>query len=190
MKLYFSTGYDQQVLKNIQGLNSKYIGALGLLNILERELGLYKIFKDEKDRATIYKDCLIKNKEGRFYAESLASDELNVAKQLLTYRDELILMGWDPSNEHQPTRLKDLGAVETSFIKANGYEGVADRWQNVIINLTQEKIEEFNSLLISVMDDNSNLPNYLYLVFDKLSSIVSYEPTVLLLHYFLNYGFH
>ena len=119
------------------------------------------------------------DKEGRFYAESLASDELNVAKQLLTYRDELILMGWDPSNEHQPTRLKDLGAVETSFIKANGYEGVADRWQNVIINLTQEKIEEFNSLLISVMDDNSNLPNYLYLVFDKLSSIVSYEPTVL-----------
>ena len=98
MKLNFSTAYDQQVFKNAQGLNSKYIGALGLLNILERELGLYKIFKDEKERATIYKDCLIENKEGRFYAESLASDELNVAKQLLTYRDELILMGWNPSN--------------------------------------------------------------------------------------------
>ncbi len=47
MKLYFSTAYDQQVLKNVLDLNSKYIGTLGLLNILERELGLYKMFKDE-----------------------------------------------------------------------------------------------------------------------------------------------
>ena len=79
--------------------------------------------------------------------------------------------------EDQPTRLIDLGAVENSFTEAKGYEGVADRWQNVINNLSQGKIEEFNSLLISVIDDKSNLPNYLCLVFDKLSSIVTYEST-------------
>ena len=122
MKLNFSTAYDHQVLKKNQGLNSKYIGALGLLNILERELGLYKIFKDERERVTIYKDCLIENKEGGFYEESLASDELNVAKQLLIYRDELILMGWNPQMGEQPRRLRKLGEVEKSFTKTKGFE--------------------------------------------------------------------
>ncbi|MBI6121026.1 PD-(D/E)XK nuclease family protein [Salegentibacter maritimus] len=177
MKLYFSTAYDQQVLKNVLDLNSKYIGTLGLLNILERELGLYKIFKDEKERATIYKDCLLENKEGRFYEKSLASDELNTAKQLLVIRDELILMGWNPHMGEQPIRLRELGGVENCFTIAKGYEGVADRWQNVINNLTQEKINEFNSLSISVMDDKHDLPNYLCLVFDKVKSIVSYESS-------------
>jgi hypothetical protein len=176
MKLIFSTVYDGAVYKNKREINTKYIGPLGLLNLLERELGLYKIFKSDKDRIALYKDCLLKYKENTFYTKSLASDELNVSKQLLVYRDELILSGWKASGKHQTIRLNDLSAVENDFSKTKGYEGVSDRWRNVINNLSVDKIKEFNSLSISIVDDKNELPNYLQTVFHQLESITDYNP--------------
>ena len=178
MKLIFSTTYDQEVLIKNLSPNTKYIGPLGLLNILERELGLYKIYKNEKERITLYLTCLKENKKEAFYEKALLSDELKVAKQLLTYRDELILMGWESASKDQPTRLNDLHNVEKSFrkvVKGYEYEGVSDRWRNVVYNLTQDKIKEFNGLSIVVVDDEKELPNYLQLAFNKMDAIVSYK---------------
>jgi hypothetical protein len=176
MKLIFSTTYDGTIFKTEIPPQTKYIGPLGLLNLLERELGLYKIFKTDKDRIALYRNCLIDNKENTFYSKSIVSDELNVAKQLLVYRDELILSGWKASDQHQTTRLSDLSVVENDFSKTKGYEGVSDRWQNVINSLSEDKIKEFHGLSISIVDDKNELPNYLQTVFHQLESITDYNP--------------
>ncbi len=175
MRLIFSTAYDEIVFKNTFEANVKYIGPLGLLNILEREVGLYDIYKSEKDRINDYLGCLIEHQNNTFFKSSLNANALNVAGQLLVYRDELILLGWDFLNKDQPKRFSDLSTVEASFINKKGYKGNADRWRITLENLSDEKIKEFNILSIIVEDPKENLPQYLQQIFNKMDMLVSFK---------------
>lgn len=174
MKLIFSTVYDETVFKNSIEFNTKYIGPLSLLNILERELGIYEIYKSDKDRIKEYLESLTECQNNSFFNNSLNANSLNVAQQLLSYRDELILLGWNYRDKNQPVRFKDFSKVETSFINKKEYKGRADRWRIVLENLRVKKIKEFNISSIIVEDTKENLPQYVQQVFEKLDAIVNY----------------
>jgi hypothetical protein len=93
MKLIFSTQFDNPVYQTSFEIGTQYVGPLILLPLLERELGIFDIYSNEEQRQINYKKCLQQcASKDSFYKESFHNDELNVAKKLLAYRDELVML--------------------------------------------------------------------------------------------------
>ena len=96
-------------------LGEQRCGPLGLLQILETRLGLSGIWETEPYRVEVYRQRLLAADNGdRFYSRSLEADAHGVAQTLLSWRDELVLCGWDfAADSSFPVRLKDFAAVES-----------------------------------------------------------------------------
>ena len=99
-------------------LDARTTGPLGLLDVLETQLGLLRQEPSAADRVLQYREAL-KRLDGpaRFYHRSFAADELGTAATLLAWRDLWRLHGWSaataPALAAAPSRrLRDMAAVE------------------------------------------------------------------------------
>lgn len=95
-------------------LGVSLVGPLGLLNILEAQLGLLALRPSQAERTVQYQDCLHRlDSTQRFYHRSFAIDPLGTASSLLDWRDQWALHGWDGAmSSESPRRLRDLSEVE------------------------------------------------------------------------------
>lgn len=100
-------------------LGDVVVGPLGLLGILEMQLGLIAMHPSAAERTIQYRDCLeALDAPSRFYHRSFALDPLGTAACLLNWRDEWALhrresLRWeDALSSDAPSRLHDLAAVE------------------------------------------------------------------------------
>ena len=102
----------------ISKLDAITVGPLGMLNLLETQLGLLRLETPNAQRIVQYRDCLKRlDTPERFYHASFQCDEFGVAASLLAWRDEWHLHGWPgvpeaPLNMASSARLRDLSAVE------------------------------------------------------------------------------
>ncbi|EXI81773.1 MAG: Inactivated superfamily I helicase [Candidatus Accumulibacter appositus] len=123
-------------------LNVTTVGPLGLLNLLETQLGLLRAEQTSARRVVHYLTCLKQcDAPSRFYHRSLASDELGTAARLLAWRDLWHLHGWSGSlaTAHSP-RLGDMQAVEAIAVRVKGLAGsVGERLQGVAAVLEKRK---------------------------------------------------
>ena len=141
MKLHYSStfGFENiypSLLKNpgdaIAG--ELYLGKKGLLEFLELHLGLP--YRDVNDllRVKIYENAVRKALEAHpeiYCNDSFATDAWNTGKQLLLWRDELVLTLWDfqcPS-PNVSDRLHALSTIE-QYVE-NLPKGINDRWKMV-----------------------------------------------------------
>jgi hypothetical protein len=124
-----------------------YFGPTKLLNWLEVQLGLSGYRNNTAYlRIELYRQALgqyLLEKAGTvrpFFEQSFEADRFATAEALLSWRDELLLAGWDfMQSEALPSRLRDLGAVELFFqTKLRDPElsvlamGFADRFAQVL----------------------------------------------------------
>lgn len=100
-------------------LGEAVVGPLGLLGILETQLGLVAVHPSAVERTIQYRDCLKGlDAPSRFYHRSFVLDPLGTAACLLSWRDEWALHRhagphWeDALPPDAPSRLHDLAAVE------------------------------------------------------------------------------
>src|SRR4051812_43629405 len=71
------------------------VGRFGMLGLLELYLGLAGPSVTLSQRVAAFLGCLRKADDGkRFYSQSLQADEMGVASELLSWRDEWALHGW------------------------------------------------------------------------------------------------
>ena len=171
MHIHFSSAFDNGVFPPLhkQNLkpNERFVGEKGLLNILERELGISGIYEDNSARVILYKQALsdyIKKGNNPFYKVSFERDEVSVAEELLKWRDELVLGGWkDIALAGQPARLKDLAEAEKFFEQNDYYHyGMADRWMDITNYLEKQDV---CIAQISVYDDRETMhPFFLHLL--------------------------
>ncbi|MFN8301337.1 MAG: hypothetical protein U0U46_02515 [Saprospiraceae bacterium] len=127
-----------------------YAGPKKLLAWLEPRLGLSG-YPDNTDylRIELYRQALGQCSEGAFYEASFASDRFATASALLSWRDELLLSGWDFfAAEGCPERLATLSRVEALFLKKRSDPslgarafGWADRFQQVLEHLPFARID-------------------------------------------------
>ena len=119
-------------------LDARTTGPLGLLDVLETQLGLLRQEPSAADRVLQYREAL-KRLDGpaRFYHRSFAADELGTAATLLAWRDLWHLHGWSaataPALAAAPSRrLRDMVAVEA---KAAGQlaPGIGERLVQVAL---------------------------------------------------------
>jgi hypothetical protein len=116
MRLRFGLHLDGQhgrTAANQLGVSD--VGPLGLLGILETQLGLVPHQGSPSERIVQYRDCLLKlDGASRFFHESLAADDFGTAASLLSWRDDWLLHGWiGEISATGSQRLADMADVET-----------------------------------------------------------------------------
>lgn len=95
-------------------LDAVTTGPLGLLGILETQLGLPHLDVPAIERVLAFRDCLKRcDHPGRFYHRTFAVDDLETARTLLNWRDQWHLHGWKGGFAGEPSaRLADMQALE------------------------------------------------------------------------------
>lgn len=119
-KISFSLYLDgQRPAAPADRLGSVMVGPLGLLTILETQLGLLARHPSAAERTIQYRDCLqALDAPTRFYHRSFALDPLGTAVCLLAWRDDWALntragAAWASSlPADAPARLRDMAEVE------------------------------------------------------------------------------
>jgi len=100
-------------------LDAVTTGPLGLLGILETQLGLPHMENPAIERVMAYRECLkLCDHQGRFYHKTFAVDDLETARTLLDWRDQWYLHGWNGVfPKVSPVRLLDMQDVETDALQ-------------------------------------------------------------------------
>ncbi|MEI6173239.1 MAG: PD-(D/E)XK nuclease family protein [Bacteroidota bacterium] len=182
MKIHYSQYFDDGVFqgtsrKEKATVNVIYLGPMGLLGFLERELGLTGDYPDAMDRANRYSSALRKHVAEcpeAFYAQAFETDETGVAKDLLRWRDDLVWLGWKKLKpEEQPQRLNTLARVELQFNDRYFHYGVADRWQDVIESL--QKIAVTFHVKLIIYDDRELVHPFFKKLFILLGKNTEYQ---------------
>jgi len=180
--IHYSQYFDPKVFygnnsTDLATVNVAYSGPMGLLNYLERELGLTGNYPDALDRANRYSAALsvhLTDDPDAFYAKAFLTDEMGVAKDLLRWRDDLVWLGWKKlAPDEQPQRLKTLALVELQFIDRYFHYGVADRWQDVL-NVMPEDPAKLNLMLI-FYDDPQLVHPFFRKLFKKLEACIEHQ---------------
>ena len=111
-------------------------GPQALLELLELRLGLTHLPASQTSRAVVYRGLLehLANQQPTFFGGSLKVDAVGVSNELLGWRDELILAGWDPRVEVDSSRIKQLAEVEASAMGSIPM-GIGDRLARILTEL-------------------------------------------------------
>lgn len=138
MRIFFSTLFDGEtypasILNNSVSLGHLHLGPTGLLHFFELHLGLGYYNNDSNIRVMQYCEQLRSRKRGSFYEKSFEQNEIDVAKTLLQWRDELVMANWNfQVDDSASDRLKTIAKVEEGLrIDA----GVADRYKILLDTL-------------------------------------------------------
>ncbi|MEI6883809.1 MAG: PD-(D/E)XK nuclease family protein [Bacteroidota bacterium] len=136
MKILFSTLFDEPTypvnifMKYGIAAGCRHMGPAGLLSILELHLGVSKPSETNVLRVFKYRKALKQIVRGAFFEKSFSANELDVAEELLSWRDKLILAGWDFNREKKmPARLETLAKAE---VLAGIADSFADRFRIVL----------------------------------------------------------
>lgn len=115
MKLRFGAHLDgQHGRPPANQLGVLDVGPLGLLSVLEAQLGLVPPRSSSSQRVIQYRDCLKKlDQPSRFYHRSLEVDDFGTAATLLDWRDDWLIHGWTGKPPGKAlARLQDMADVE------------------------------------------------------------------------------
>lgn len=115
MTITFGLHLDgQRAIQPANRLGNMAVGPLGLLTILETQLGMLAEHPSHAERIVQYRNCLaLADAPSRFYHATFATDALGTAATLLKWRDLWYLHGWDGQfSAAGNDRLTDLSAVE------------------------------------------------------------------------------
>ena len=135
-------------------IGEKQVGPLGMLAILETQLGLPSFEVSHTTRIIEYLSCLKSNDNiNRFYHASLAIDEFNVASTLLQWRDNWYEANWNGvMSESVPKRLSDLAEVE-AVASSKVSLCLGQRLQRVLKRLEQQSTQIEKIILLNPLSD-------------------------------------
>jgi ATP-dependent helicase/nuclease subunit B len=123
------------------------LGELGLLDLLETQLGLKQPDSISSQRKIDYLKALRSaNAKPRFYSQSLQTDPMAVTEHLLGLRDALVESGWKKAHIGKLAKVNDLSDVEKEFLNRTGK---SDRLILVSENLEKRtKLEQISTIKI------------------------------------------
>ena len=132
MKIVFSPLYSGSCYINLQKrrdslLGLKVCGSIEFLSELELRAGIVSQELSEPERLIAFHKALSKNVHGTIFEPSFNTDEVGVARQLMSWCDNLMMEGWTPNTNVGTAKLKALAKI------ANGVneKHVAQRWNEL-----------------------------------------------------------
>ncbi len=168
INITFGYHYDSQQITDKRATSGDIeVGPLGLVLLLETQLGLNSYESSFTTRLVQYHQCLKQTLSAdRFYYQSFVENEFASSRTLLKWRDELYLGGWSgsfPSNV--PIRLQDLADVEQAA-KETVDPNLGQRLQRIITHLQTNKVQIAG---IVIEDKQALLPPIFLRVFEALA---------------------
>ena len=158
-----STSYINLEQRKGQLLGLKVCGSMELLAELELRAGIAHFDLSEAERLVFYHDAIKEKVKDTIFASSFAMDEIGVTRQLLNWRDNLLMAGWNPKEQRFTTKLDDLAKLEEN----NNLKSEADRWNVINVYLNDHKIfSDDDRLEVHVSKDD--LPLVIRRAIDKL----------------------
>ena len=147
------------------------LGPLGLLGVLETQLGLPGVIATAADVLMAYRACLAEaDHPGRFYHTSFALDPINVSRTLLDWRATLYEHGWNGRfASDAPSRLRDLADVEAAAMSRVPL-GRGQRVQRAAAALRELDTQIDR---IELLDDVAELPIVWRALLDKLGFAIA-----------------
>ena len=122
-----STSYINLQKREGQLLGLKVCGSTELLSELELRAGIAVPHQSEPERLVAYHDAIKEKIKETIFANSFAMDEIGVTRQLLNWRDNLLMAGWDPQKQRFTKKLENLAALEGKTTP----KSQANRWKEV-----------------------------------------------------------
>ena len=117
------------------------VGPLGLLCILESQLGLVTPTTSAAQRCIQYRNCLSRiNGPDRFFHKSYEADDFGTAATLLAWRDEWRIHGWSGDIAQEgSSRLHDMVSIE-KIAQGLLSPGTADRLIAITETMTRRRL--------------------------------------------------
>ena len=124
--------------RNALGVST--VGPLGMLSLLEIQLGLSRKMPSACERVVQFRDCLRRSGTGhRFYEDSFKLDSHGTAATLLAWRDLWYEHGWEGAGRVKGLRrISDMLAVEASA-RETVFPGTGQRLQDIATALRHRK---------------------------------------------------
>ena len=130
-------------------LGCSTVGPLGLLSIMETQLGLTRTERSQAERVVQMRECLVAARSGtRFYEKSFRVDELGTAAAILAWRDQWHEHGWDGSAPADAAaRIQDMAAID-SLARTRVFPGVGERLNAIasVLALRRPPIESIEHI--------------------------------------------
>lgn len=175
MKLIFSTSFDTgyyldySLPENKNLFNVKICGPKGLLEVLERITGNSGNYPVNMERRLAYVEILdayfSHNKS--IFNNSFNIDRFGVAGELLRFRDQLILAGWNKNAPDISTRIDTLREIEKSGQPPPGNE---DRYRKLLEHLgKRNRLDDIEE--ITVHDDPELIHPFYKILLETLGKI-------------------
>ena len=133
IKLYYSPSFVGECYRNLPEGGTRFekiVGDAGLLDFLELRLGLPEPEANPIERILAYKKALDAMKEGAFYKVAFENDGLATAKEILRWRDLLVMEGFEANTPYDSPRLQKLAEVEREF-RRSAPPGTPEKWKAV-----------------------------------------------------------
>ncbi|HUX59442.1 MAG TPA: PD-(D/E)XK nuclease family protein [Bacteroidales bacterium] len=174
MKIHYSPYFDRvQYIdfhqRNNLLFNEKVVGSAGLLSELELRGGFSCECLSEVERQANYYNAvkiIVEAQKDCFIKESFKIDEYGVATELLHWRDELVIAGWNPGIRDISVKLDFLSDVERQAIAtATSIKGESDRWR-AVIDSNENVLQKDDELIIHFPE--KFLPPYMSYYIKKL----------------------
>ena len=175
MNIHYSPYFDQNPFidfrkRNNLIFNEMIVGNKGLLSELELRSGLVCETLSDVEREASYYQVLKKvvdKHPDSFIKKSFEMDEYGVASEILNWRDELVLAGWNPEIEGVSDKLDLIAEVEKLAEQDSiNIKGESDRWK-AVFESDASFLDDDEELLIYFPKDF--LPPYLADFFQNLS---------------------
>lgn len=149
----FDRGYylNYAMPENQNIFNKLLVGPLGLLNLLERELGLSGSYLSIMERKIVYRKILgefLLQNPSAFFAKSFEIDPGGVSVELLKYRDQLVLSGWNKNFGDVSVKVDCIRDIER---KREMKPGIEDRWYRIyeVLKSTSKVEMQLSSMVLT-----------------------------------------
>lgn len=164
-----STSYINLEQRKGQLLGLKVCGSRELLSELELRAGIVVLEQSEPERLVAFHDSLSKNVGGTIFEDSFKTDEVGVARQLMTWCDNLLMAGWSPDKEVNSDKLKALAKITKGVVGKH----VAQRWQDLTIYFNNHAVFQKDDVLEIHMKEL--IPAVIQLAIDQLAKQATVE---------------
>ncbi len=141
----------------------------GFLRTLELAQGLPTPEATRAKRVIGYRAAMARAAgiQQRFYQESFAKDGLATSEELLRWRDELVMAGWDgASGKADSERIQDMVAVE-ALVASDVKCGPGDRIQTILLEMVARPLGEFE---VFALDSPHHLPHLMRVLLEAIQA--------------------
>ncbi len=141
------------------------LGPQGFLDLMETRLGLVGPQVPEALRiGQYYRAVVAVDDSHRFYSRSFASDGWTTARELLRWRDSLVLGGWSGNPLVGSHRLESISALEKA-VRGQLSQGFSDRFSALQKRLGERQID----LIIELVEPLADWPLWWQTLFSRLT---------------------